>query len=452
MPMLENNAQLLHETLRRYVQREAWDRLDDLVKKTRDEELAGVMSVLDLELQADLWRRLPTAARQAHVICLLESPFGQTVLNPLPAQAVATVLREMAPDDMADILADLEPALIDAVLPFLEKSDEVEDLMRYGEDTAGGIMLPEFLALEADSTIEEALGQIRRSDDLEMIYYTYVVDGHGHLVGVLSLRRLVKAAPSTRVRDVMETDVVSVHTHQDQEQVARLVARYGFLSVPVVDEGNHLLGIVTVDDVLEVLQEEATEDMLKMAGAGQTLAETQGVRDNVRIRFPWLLASCGGGVIGAWVMSVYALTLEAHQFLAFFLPVILGMSGNVGTQAATVTVRALAMGQIRHYDGKWNAVRKEMVIGITLGVMYGVIVGLVATCFEDGPQHAVVIGLSVTAGMIVASSVGASIPVVLHRINIDPAIATGPFVTTSVDVLGIWAYFSIAGLLMGWMY
>src|SRR5690606_28385135 len=205
----------------------------------------------------------------------------------------------------------------------------------------------------------------------------YVVDEHGHLVGVISLRRLVAAPPHMRVREIMEPDVISVTTDTDQEEVARLVARYGFLAVPVVDEGNRLVGIVTVDDVIDVLREEATEDILKMAGAGTDLSEVQSVPKNVRIRFPWLLASAGGGLVGAAVMGGFDETLAAHHYLAFFLPIILGMSGNVGTQSATVTVRALAMGHIGT-ERNWDVVRKEVSIGLLMGTMYGMVVGGVA--------------------------------------------------------------------------
>jgi len=230
--------------------------------------------------------------------------------------------------------------------------------------------------------------------------------------------------------------------------VARLVARYSFLSVPVVDSANKLLGIVTVDDIIDVLRDEATEDILKMAGAGEELAETAGVGRNVRIRFPWLMASCVGGLLGAGVMGFFTETLEAHHYLALYLPLILGMSGNVGTQAATVTVRALALGHVSEFGNRWPVVRKEILIGGTMGVIYGVVVGVVATLFGGGPIYGASVGLAFISGMVVASAVGAAIPILLSRLSFDPAVATGPFVTTAVDVLGIGTYFGIAVVLL----
>jgi magnesium transporter len=358
----------------------------------------------------------------------------------------------MAADDMADIIADLREEQREAVLAILqaEEAEEVETLMRYGEDTAGGIMVPEFIALRADNTVREALQMLRAAADVEMVYYVYVVDEPGHLVGVLSLRKLVTAQPATRVADIMEGDVIRVTVDTDQEEVARLVGRYAFLAIPVVDDSNALVGVVTVDDIIDVIRDEATEDILKMAGAGTDLTEIQGVAPNVRVRFPWLLASCAGGLIAALGMGLFEQWLSDQVFFAFFLPLVLGVSGNVGTQAATVTVRALAVGQIAHADKSWEVVRRELLIGIVLGVVYGLLIGAVATLFAPELMHAIAIGLSVTVGMVLSNIIGASIPMVLDRLSIDPAVATGPILTTSVDIIGVFTYFGIIGTFADW--
>ena len=446
--MIQSKQRLLHEGLRRYIRRDGWEHLQKLVGKTRPEELAVVLEQMGDDEQDAVFRNLADDAARAHLITLMDPPFGVRVLTPLEAGIALRVLRLMAPDDMADVLADLEPDKATAILELLEEKEELEDLMRYADDTAGGIMIPEFFALEEADTAADALTKLRDADDVEMVYYIYVVNEHGHLVGVLSLRRLVSASPSTRIGDLMETDVISVRPETDQEHVARLVARYSFLSIPVVDDANKLLGLVTVDDVIDVFREEATEDILKMAGAGDELAETAGVARNVRIRFPWLLASCAGGLLGAGVMSIFEETLQSNTYLALYLPLILGMSGNVGTQAATVTVRALALGHISDLSNRWSVVGKEVAIGTSMGLIYGVIVGAVATLFGGGPVYGASVGLAFVSGMVVASSVGAAIPIALSRLNLDPAVATGPFVTTAVDILGILAYFVIAVTLL----
>lgn len=446
--MQTQKLRLLHESLRRYLRRSAKGHLEKLIAKTRDEELASVMELMGEEDQLAIFERLPTDERKAHVITEMDPPFGQRVLNPLPPRKAAAILKEMAPDDMADILADLVPEHSAAILHILEESDAIEDLMSYGPDTAGGIMIPEFVALRAEDTCDEALAQLRASGDVEMVYYVYVVNEHGHLVGVISLRKLVTAPPHKRIREIMETDVLSVLPETDQEEVARIVARYGFLSIPVVDESNKLLGLVTVDDVIDVLREEATEDILKMAGAGGELAETEGVRRNVRIRFPWLVASCLGGFLGAGIMGLFHDTLSDHTVLALYLPMILGMSGNVGTQSATVTVRALALGHIGDVGSQLRIVRKEMSIGGTMGLVYGLVVGVAAGVVAASSPFGLSVGIAFVCGMTVAAALGSVFPMVMSRLSFDPAVATGPFVTTSVDILGIVTYFGIASVLL----
>ena len=450
--MQTSRARLLHESLRRYLRREAWNHLDKLIDKTRDEELAMVMTSMTEDMQRSIFARLPSNTRKASVIVQMEPPFGKWVLDPLPPTEAALILAEMASDDMADIIADLSEELQHKVLAILEsdEAEEVETLMGYGEDTAGGIMVPEFIALKADNTAKEALALLRESVDVEMVYYIYVVDEPGHLVGVLSLRKLVTAQPTTRVADIMEGDVIRVAVDTDQEEVAKLVGRYAFLAIPVVDDTNILVGVVTVDDIIEVIRDEATEDMLKMAGAGTDLTETKGVARNVKVRFPWLLASCAGGLIAAAGMGIFEAALQQEVFFAFFLPLVLGVSGNVGTQAATVTVRALAVGQIAHADKNWEVVRREFMIGVILGALYGVAIGGIAVLFASNVQYAIAIGLSVSAGMIISNVIGTSVPMILDKLSIDPAVATGPILTTSVDILGVFTYFGIVGLFAGW--
>lgn len=442
-----DRQRLLGEALRRYLRRQAWVHLDRLLTKSRVEDVAAVLSGFHERDRHVVFERLPDAARKASLIVHSQPPFGKRVLDPLPAAQAAAILAEMAPDDRADILADLEEEQRDAVLAVLdrESKDEVEELMAYGDDTAGGLMLPEFVALPAETTAEEALITLReRSDDLEMANYIYVLDDGGRLEGVLSLRKLVTAPPHRRIREIMETDVIAATPDTDQEQVARLVADYGFLAVPVVDEERKLLGIVTVDDVIGVLQEEAQEDLLKMAGAGAPVTESEGFVRHARNRFPWLLASCAGGIASALVMGAFEKTLAAHHFFALFLPIILGMSGNVGTQSATVTVRGLALGEIAPGDRTLKTLRRELLIGLTLGIIYAIVVGIIAAVMGDVPSNGIAIGLSMALGMTMASTIGTVVPLLLARMRVDPAVATGPFVTTSLDLIGVAIYFGVS--------
>lgn len=440
-----SKSRLLHDTLRRYVRRQAWSHLERILDKTRMEEIATAMATMAERDQTAIFERVTEPEDKATLICAMQAPFGKNMLDRMPPADAAAVLREMAQDDMADIIADLEPEQAARVLEILDESDEVEDLMRYRDDTAGGIMLPEFVSVSADMTAEEALMALReKSDDVEMVYYIYVVNEHGHLVGVLSMRKLVVAPTHRRIRDIMETDILSVTSDTDQEEVARLVAEYDLLAIPVVDDSNKLLGIVTVDDVIDVLKEEAEEDFLKMGGVGGTTFDGDpAIGRHVRVRFPWLLASCASGLLAAATMGAFEETLASHQFLALFLPIILGMSGNVGTQSATVTVRGIAMGFIRYGERSFEVVKKEITIGLAMGALYGVIVGAVASLFGD-VYYGLTIGFSIACGMILASAVGTLVPILLDKLSVDPAVATGPFVTTCIDILGVLIYFSIA--------
>jgi len=271
--------------------------------------------------------------------------------------------------------------------------------------------------------------------DIEMPFYLYVVDDHGHLVGVISLRQLVVVSPHTKLKAIMTTEV------------ARIVARYNILAVPVVDDNNNPVGIVTVDDVVDIIREEATEDFLKMAGAGEDLVESQSVFKSTRTRLPWLLASWIGGVIAFFIISHFESSLNKLIFLAAFIPVIMGMGGNVGTQSSTIVVRGLATGRLS-IKQIWEVVFKELAIGFLLGFFYGFLLGFVAHLRYDMWLLGVTVGLAVLSSMTIAASVGSLVPMVFARINIDPAVATGPFVTTAIDILSVFFYFKIATLLL----
>ena len=274
---------------------------------------------------------------------------------------------------------------------------------------------------------------------------------HGHLVGVVSLRALVVHSAATPLSDLMETDVISATVNTDQEEVARLAARYNFLAIPVVDDGNHLVGIVTIDDVVDVIREEATEDILKMAGADETAYESPSVLRNVRMRAPWLFATWLAGLAASMLIGVFEDQLTKTVALAAFIPVVLGMGGNVGSQTATIIVRGLATGRVSAELGVTYLLR-ETGIGLLLGLLYGVLLGVYAAV-AHGDGAAVVglpltVGLSIFLSMAISACVGATTPLIFNRLNIDPAVATGPIVTTTVDVLGTLTYFLSAALIM----
>jgi magnesium transporter len=307
----------------------------------------------------------------------------------------------------------------------------------------------DFIALAEDTTAKEAIEALQKEySDVEMPFYLYVVDDYGKLVGVSSLRQLVLVRPETPLREFMTTDVFSVQTDMDQEEVAKIVARYDILAVPVVDDTNRLVGIVTVDDVIDIFRREATEDILKMAGVGEEFVETKSVLKSTRIRLPWLFASCVGGIVAFFIIGKFEGSLAKIATLAAFIPVIMGMGGNIGTQSSTIVVRGIATGRIDIRDF-WSVIFKELTIGVILGIIYGLLIGSVAQIRYSIGALAISVGLAVISSMSVAALVGSLVPMAFARIHIDPAGATGPFVTTAIDIISVTFYFMIATALLG---
>jgi len=310
-------------------------------------------------------------------------------------------------------------------------------------------MVPDFIALREDTTAREAIESLQEEHlDVEMPFYLYVVDSNGKLIGVSSLRQLVVVPPNTPLRDFMTTDVFAVKTDMDQEEVAKIVARYDILAVPVVDDTNQLMGIVTVDDVIDIIREEATEDILKMVGAGEEFVETKSIFKNIKMRMPWLFASCIGGIVASFIIGYFQSSLSKLAYLAAFIPVIMGMGGNIGVQSATITVRGLATGRLAIRD-IWSVVFKQLVVGMILGLFYGLVVGTVAQLKYTRGLFAISVALAVFSSMTLAALAGSLVPMTLAKINVDPAIASGPFVTTAIDIISVTFYFFIATTLLG---
>jgi len=453
--VLSNKLQLLLESMRRLVRRGNVQNLSRLIVKTRPADLAHLLRFMSEPERAQIFALIDDLESCAEVVSELDSAIAAEIVEGLTVDRAVEILREVPNDDVADILGEMDEEQAEALLARMkaQESEQVSELMQFGEDTAGGIMSPDFFALDEETTAQAAIEQLRSATDVEMAFYIYVQDEHGHLVGVSSLRQLVVTKPDTPLSEIMEPSVVRVSTDTDQEEVARLVHRYGFLAVPVVDEHNVLVGIVTVDDVIDVIREEATEDILKMAGAGDTLSEEQTPLRAVRNRLPWLLAAWIGGVASIWVIGAYEHTLQQVAVLAAFIPVIMGMGGNIGNQAATLVVRGLALGRI-NLAQMGRVLGKQSLVGAILGVLFGALLALVALLlFRDDMSDGLtllplVVGLSISVQMVVAAFIGTLLPMVFEKFKVDPAVATGPFVTTSMDIVGVVVYFNFAVLLL----
>ncbi|MDY6903201.1 MAG: magnesium transporter [Thermodesulfobacteriota bacterium] len=444
--MATDRGKILVDSIRRLLRRGSVIHLRKIVNKTHAADLAMVFLSLPYSDQRRLFDMIDSIEKKGILFSTLDESIVPSLIDKLNLDDVVEVFHYMPSDDVAAILGLLTEDKANAILEKMDKegSEEVEDLLTYQENTAGAIMLPDFVALNETSTARDAIEALQSEYiDVEMPFYLYVVDEYKRLVGVISLRQLVVVPPHTPLKEFMVTDVYAVTTDTHQEDVAKIVARYDFLAVPVVDETNTLVGIVTVDDVIDVFREEATEDILKMAGVGETFVETQSVWRSTKTRLPWLFASCLGGIAAFFIIGYFEDALSKFAYIAAFIPVIMGMGGNIGTQSSTIVVRGLATNRLNVSD-LGVVVFKELAVGLILGMFYGLLIATVAQVRYNTLGFAFSVGVAVLASMSVAALVGSMIPMTFARIKVDPAVATGPFVTTSIDILSVSIYFIIA--------
>ncbi|MBU1341678.1 MAG: magnesium transporter [Proteobacteria bacterium] len=452
--MHNEQIKVLTASLKRLLRRGATKQLANIIKKTHMADL----SIAFKELSADNRERLFRLMKDPEQIGLLFSTLDENLflefVKSVEFDKLVDIFDHMPSDDAACLLTLMDDEISDQILSKMQKeeSDNVEQLMSYGEDTAGSIMVTDFIALEEEVKAKQVIEALQNKYlDVEMPFYIYVVDAYGKLVGVSSLRQLVVVHPEKPLKEFMAKDLVSVTPYTDREEVARLVSRYDYLAVPVVDDDNKIVGIVTVDDVIDILHEAATEDILKMAGVGEEYIETQTILRGTRIRLPWLFASFLGGVAAFFIIGGFEEDLAKFTTLAAFIPVIMGMGGNIGTQSSTIVVRGIATGRINLQDFS-RVVSKELAVGVILGIIYGIFIGIIAKLtFAAEPFSvplAFAVGLAIITSMSVAALVGSMVPLIFERLNIDPAVATGPFVTTSIDIVSVYCYFMIANLLL----
>ncbi len=368
-----------------------------------------------------------------------------------PALAVASLaaaLSEAPADTAADVLHDLLAAEAQAVLRAMPDASEVERLLAHEDESAGGIMSPHVVALRPWLTTDGAIQYLRRiHPETEEISYLYVVDTDNRLLGVVSLRDLVTAPADAQLRDLMDPHVISTTPETDQEEVLRLIQHYNLRALPVVDKDGHILGVTTIDDLLDVAQQEATEDMYRLAGlaGGETLARS--VPGSVRRRLPWLSLNLLTAFTAAATVSLFKDTLTRAAVLAVFMPVIAGMGGNAGTQTLTLIVRAMALDEYDHRD--WRAViQREVLIGLLNGLALALFVGLVAWAWQGNAYLGLAVGVAMAGNLVMASLAGVLVPTILRVLRVDPALASSIFVTTVTDVMGFFFFLGLAALLI----
>jgi magnesium transporter len=449
--MFTTKVDTLLESIRKLTRRGAFQNVKNILEKLHAADVAYLFRYLNEGEQHKIFGLIADSKMASEILSQVDAPTSARILTRIEREKAAEILQGMDADDKVSILEDIAEEVREEILAHLPESDteSIEELFQYPEDTAGRIMNTNYFALQEDVTVSDAISELQKrgADATEMVFYVYVVDSRNHLIGVCSLRQLLLVPPSTTVMSVMTHEVVSVNPETDQEDVARLVEKYDFLAVPVTDDENKLLGIVTVDDVIDVIRHEATEDIMKMVGTGDEY-HTRSVLRSARMRMPWLLAAFLGGYIGIQFLNMFNATLEKIVAIAFFLPIIIAMGGNIGITSMTIVVRGLATGKIAVKQLR-TVIVKELSVALILGILYGSLLMLLAYLqFGDVTYLGFVAGVSMFISMLMAAAIGTLMPIVLHLLKVDPAIATGPFVTSTVDSLGILVYLGMATKLL----
>lgn len=449
----QSKFDLVLASFQRLLRRGAITNLAKMMGRMHPADIAKVIAHLSSPKEKRTVFELVREAKRGQVLSELDAASVQQVLTEVAPAEVAALLRDLPPDDVSDILGLLPDEQAQAILTLMktEDSTEIAEILKYPKDTAGGIMTTEFFSLPEDATAQEAIRRLQHATDAEMVFYIYVTDKDDHLVGVLSLRQLLTVPPTTPLKHIMTTDVISVAVDMDQEEVARQVASYNLLAIPVVEKDNTLVGIITVDDVVDVIREEATEDMLKMAGAAEedALMESSSL-DASRRRLPWLFTNLIGSLVSGWILWLFRFTIQEVVAVVTFIPVIAAMGGNVGLQSSTLIIRGLATGRIELAD-VWKVFFREVRIGLILGVACGVLLTAVGWLWHGQWFLGMVVGLSLTIAFLVSTSMATIMPVVLKRAGVDPAVAAGPFVTTANDISGITIYLALSTILLDYL-
>lgn len=441
-------SDIIHEKLiedvRSLIKEGSKEGVKGLVDRLRPADLADLVEHLGPEERLFVFNLLePQGAGE--VLVEIEPPVQERILMDLDTKAISEIVDELDADDAADLFKDLPEARAKEIIEAVdqETAEDIEKLLTYDEDSAGGIMDLEFVAIRSNATVQDAIEVVRqRKEEVENLYHVWVVDEADRLVGVISLKDLVVEPPDRRIRELMNREVISVHVDEDQEEVIQLAKKYDLVNIPVVDAQQRLVGRITHDDIVDVIEEEADEDIALMAGViDEEIAEEAPLRIS-RARLPWLIAGLFGGLLAALVISRFEASLQKILALSFFFPVIMAMGGNTGTQAATVVVRGLATGDISLLNtGRrlWLEMRVAVLNGLVCGVLLGIIVGAWLSDYALGG----IVAISLILIIINSGIIGSAVPLTLKKLNIDPALATGPFVTTSNDILSLLIYLGL---------
>lgn len=392
------------------------------------DEFAEIIESMEIEDTLDYFKEM-------------DPRFSAAILSALPADDAVDILNFLGKEEVVSFLTSMDE----------DAANEIKSLLHYEEKTAGSIMTTEFVVLNALDTVQEVMQYLKeKAPDAETIYYLYVVDNDKRLVGVISIRDLIVADNDDLIKEIMSEKVIAVSVAKDQEEVAQLFRDYDFLAVPVVDFQNHLLGIITVDDILDVMQEEASEDYSMLAGVSDDEKHTDSAFQSAKKRLPWLIILLFLGMFTASLIARFEDTLNQVAVLAIFIPLIAGMAGNSGTQSLAVAVRGISTGDYQK-QGKFKMILREACTGLITGSVSGFIIAGVIYFWQGNVFLGLIVGVSIMASLVVATLAGALIPLLMERLKIDPAVASGPFITTINDIISIIIYFGMATTFMSYL-
>ena len=427
-----------------------WVEAANIIRPLHAADQAAIYDFLNDDQQTALRDHL-NAEELAGILVKLDDGLVAELVEEMPTDEAIRIVDEMDPDDAADLLGDIDPEKAEAILAGLDDPDEIHPLLIHPDDTAGGLMTSEYLALRRRMTVDEAINAIRAWQPVsETIFYLFVVDAQGKLSGVVSMRQLIITAANTPLIDIMNPGVRSVLVGTDEEECARMMSHYDLLALPVVDENNTLLGIVTIDDVVDVLKETATEDIQRFGGSepleGAYL--NTAILTVVRKRVGWLLLLFVTGSLTSTVLRLFESDLEALVELAFFVPLLIGTGGNAGSQATSTIIGALAMGDIRLGDGL-KTLWHELRIGLTLGVILAIFAFVRVLILGISPAFSLTVAVSIFSIVVWANALGSLLPLIVTRLRLDPAAVSGPVMSTLVDATGLLIYFSVARFMLG---
>jgi len=438
------------------ISQELIEKIKELIKANNIQGLRKIVDTMKPADMADLIEHLNSDERMfifkvlepdgaGEVLMEVEPPIQESILEKIDNESLSEIVETLDSDDAADLVGYLPEDRAQKIIESVEKdvSEELKKLLPYPEDTAGGIMALEFVAVRAEATIKDAIDMIReKKDEIENLYHIWVVDNEGKLVGVVSIKDLLLEPQDTRIKEIMNKDVIYVNVYTDQEEVARLFKKYDLVSIPVIDERHKLVGRITHDDIIDVIEEEVDEDMSIMAGImDQEIAEISPLKIS-KARLPWLIVAFVGELVSAIVINRFEASIQKIIALSFFFPIIMALGGATSQQAAIIVVRGIATGDISVLSlGKRILVeiKSSLIVGTILGLMLGIVVSLWLSNWQLG----IVVASALILVILNAGFIGSAVPIALYKMNVDPAFATGPFVATTNDILGLLVYLSL---------